>query len=302
MTQVTYERQLEKMRDAPGFVAALDQSGGSSPKALTLYGVPETSYTKGENSMYDQIHKMRKRIITSPKFDGERILAAILFEDTVCRTVEELPTAKYLWEKKGIVPILKIDQGLMPEKNGTQLMKEMTKLKDLLDLAKENGIFGTKARSVIKRADKEGIRANVEQQFTVGRTVLKEGLHPILEPEVDIKCPNKAEAELILKEVLLENLNKLNSDEKVMLKLTLPTNENLYKEVIAHPNVLRVVALSGGYTREEANKLLSKNENVVASFSRALMEGLHFDDSAELWDAKLDASIDSIYSASVSGI
>mmetsp|Transcript_1400 Transcript_1400/g.2146 ORF Transcript_1400/g.2146 Transcript_1400/m.2146 type:complete len:302 (+) Transcript_1400:205-1110(+) len=301
MASLAHERQLEKMKNAPGFVAALDQSGGSTPKALELYGVPSTWYNKGESSMFDHVHMMRERIIGSEKFNGDRILAAILFEDTVHRKVQGIPTARYLWEEKGIVPIIKIDQGLMPEKNGVQLMNEMTKLKEVLELAKEHDVFGTKARSVIKHANVEGIRSNVEQQFTVGRTVLKEGLIPILEPEVDIHCPEKVEAENILRDVLLSNLNKLSPDEKIIFKLTLPSEDNLYKNIIAHPNVLRVVALSGGYTRGEANAILARNENMVASFSRALTEGLHLHDSSELFDTKLDDSIGSIYFASISG-
>lgn len=299
MTSLTYIRQLEKMEHAPGFVAALDQSGGSTPKALKLYGVPETWYVKGEKSMYDHVHMMRERIITSQEFKGDRILAAILFEDTVRREIEGMPSAKYLWEKKGIVPILKIDQGLEDEHNGVQLMKPLTKLDDLLALAKENDIFGTKARSLIKEANEEGIKANVQQQFNVAKNVCAAGLIPIIEPEVDINSPQKEEAENILKKVLLENLNHLKPNERVMLKLTLPTTANLYKEVIAHPNVLRVVALSGGYSRADANALLAQNENMIASFSRALTEGLKVDDSPEFFDSKLDDSIGSIYYASV---
>lgn len=301
MASLTHERQLEKMKKSPGFIAALDQSGGSTPKALEAYGVPSTWYIKGEVSMFDHVHMMRERIIQSEKFKGDRILAAILFEDTVRRKVNDMPTARYLWEEKGIVPIIKIDQGLMPEKDGVQLMKEMTALMDVLKLAKENQMFGTKARSVIKLANAKGIKSNVEQQFTVGRTVSREGLIPILEPEVDINCPDKAEAENILRDALLTNLNKLSPDEKVMLKLTLPSEDNLYKDVIAHPNVLRVVALSGGYKREDANAILARNENMVASFSRALTEGLHVNDSSEVFDTKLDDAIGSIYFASISG-
>lgn len=295
----TYDAQLKKMKTAPGFIAALDQSGGSTPKALGLYGIPETEYVKGETSMFDQVHKMRERIVTSKSFNGDRILAAILFEDTCRREIEGMPSAKFLWEKKGVVPIIKIDQGLEEERNGVQLMKPLSKLDDLLELAKENEIFGTKARSVIKLANENGIKANVQQQFNVGKKVCEAGLHPIIEPEVDIKSPEKEQAEAILKEVLLDNLNALAPDEKIMLKLTIPTKANLYKEVIAHPNVLRVVALSGGYSRSEANELLAQNEDMIASFSRALTEGLSANDTADEFDAKLDDSIGSIYSASV---
>lgn len=301
MTSLTHEKQLEKMKNAPGFIAALDQSGGSTPKALELYGVPSTWYNKDEKSMFDHVHMMRERIVGSEKFRGDRILAAILFEDTVRREVQGMPTARYLWEEKGIVPIIKIDQGLMPEKDGVQLMKVMTKLEEVLKLAKDNHMFGTKARSVIKHANAGGIKSNVEQQFTVGKTVLERGLIPILEPEVDIHCPDKVEAEKILKEEIIVNLNKLGPKEKVIFKLTLPSEDNLYKDVIAHPNVLRVVALSGGYTREEANAILARNENMVASFSRALTEGLHLHDSNEVFDSKLDDAIGSIYFASISG-
>jgi fructose-bisphosphate aldolase class I len=287
------------MKTAPGFIAALDQSGGSTPKALGLYGIPETEYEKGATSMFDQVHKMRERIVTSKSFNGDRILAAILFEDTCRREIEGMPSAKFLWEKKGVVPIIKIDQGLEEERNGVQLMKPLSKLDDLLELAKENDIFGTKARSVIKLANENGIKANVQQQFNVGKKVCEAGLHPIIEPEVDIKSPEKEQAEDILKEVLLDNLNALAPDEKIMLKLTIPTKANLYKEVIAHPNVLRVVALSGGYSRSDANQLLAQNEDMIASFSRALTEGLSANDTADEFDAKLDDSIGSIYSASV---
>lgn len=298
-SSLTFIRQLEKMEHSPGFIAALDQSGGSTPKALKLYGVPDTWYVKGEKTMYDHVHMMRERIITSQEFKGDHILAAILFEDTVRREIEGMPSAKYLWEKKGIVPILKIDQGLEDEHNGVQLMKPLTKLDDLLALAKENDIFGTKARSFIKLANEEGIKANVQQQFNVAKNVCAAGLVPIIEPEVDINSPQKEEAENILKRVLLENLNNLKPSERVMLKLTLPTTANHYKEVIAHPNVLRVVALSGGYSRADANALLVQNEDMVASFSRALTEGLKLDDSPEFFDTKLEDSIGSIYYASV---
>lgn len=300
-TNLNYDRQLEKITNADGFVAALDQSGGSTPKALKLYGIPDSYYTKGEESMFDYAHMMRERIITSQKFNGDRILAAILFEDTVRRDINGVPTAKYLWEEKGIVPIIKIDEGLMGEKYGVQVMKQLTNINSILKLAKEHGVFGTKARSVIKRGDEYGIKSLVQQQFAVGMKVLKAGLHPILEPEVDIYSDDKEGAEKILRKELVENLNKLDPDEKVMLKLTPPSVDNYYKDLTTHPNVLRVVALSGGYTREKANTLLSRNEGVVASFSRALTEGLKVDDSAEYFDTKLDDSIGSIFFASTQG-
>lgn len=283
---------------------ALDQSGGSTPKALKLYGIPDDSYTIGEESMFDKMHSFRSRIIQSPKFNGDRIIATILFENTLRRTINNKPTAQYLWDDLEIVPFLKIDEGLMPEHNGVQIMKEMKHLHTLLDLAVEQKVFGTKARSFIKHANPEGIKANVEQQFTVARTVMQRGLHPIIEPEIDIKLEKeeKIQAEALLKEALLENLNKLNENEKVLLKLTLPTEKNFYKECIEHPNVLRVVALSGGYDRKTANELLAVNEKVVASFSRALTEGLNVNDTEDEFDKKLDDSIESIYLASVSGM
>lgn len=288
------------MKNAPGFIAALDQSGGSTPKALKIYGIDETSYTEGEVSMYDCIHTMRTRIITSEAFcKDSRVIAAILFEDTTRRKINGIPTAKFLWEEKGIVPILKIDQGLAPLENGVQLMKPMPKLEGLLKLANENNVFGTKERSVIKEANKEGIKAVVEQQFEVGLKVIGANMVPILEPEVDINSPAKSECEAILRDELIEGLNKLKEDEKVMIKLSIPTEENFYKPLIEHPNVVRVVALSGGYPKEEANTLLSKNEGLIASFSRALTEGLQAGDSDEEFNSKLDASISGIYAASI---
>lgn len=298
-TTLASERQLDKIKNAPGFIAALDQSGGSTPKALRLYGIPDNWYVPGEKSMFDHAHMMRERIMSSQEFNGDRILAAILFEDTVRREVQGKPTAKYLWEEKGIVPILKIDQGLEDEKNGVQLMKPLTKLDDLLKLAKQHNMFGTKARSFIKSADDQGIKEIVEQQFEVGKIVCKAGLYPILEPEIYINSNQKVESEEILKKYILENLNKLPPKQKVLFKLTIPTIPNFYAEIIHHPSVLRVVALSGGYSRLEANSLLSQNENMVASFSRALTEGLLSDDSPEFFDSKLDDSIGSIYFASV---
>jgi fructose-bisphosphate aldolase class I len=301
-TTLTYERQLEKIMHAPGFIAALDQSGGSTPKALRLYGIPDDAYVVGSPSMYDHVHEMRSRIMTSPSFNGDRILGVILFEDTMDRTIAGQPTASYLWKEHGIVPFVKVDQGLEEEKDGVQLMKPLTKLEMLLTKAKTHPVFGTKMRSFIKDANEKGIKMIVEQQFNVAKNIIAHGFHPILEPEIDIHCPKKAEAEVILKECLLEHLNALAPNEKVLLKLTLPSNDNFYKECIEHPNVLRVVALSGGYTRDEANAILARNENMVASFSRALTEGLSAKDLNTDFDTKLDDSIAEIYFASTSGI
>jgi fructose-bisphosphate aldolase class I len=304
MAASLHGREFEKMQHFEGFIAALDQSGGSTPKALKLYGVPDGSYVVGEKSMYDAMHCMRERIITSPKFNGDRILGAILFEDTVRRGIRGMPTVKYLWEEKGIVSFLKIDEGLMELKDGVQMMKEMKKLNSHLDLAVAQKMFGTKARSFIKHANEKGIKANVEQQFTVARAVMTKGLHPIIEPEVDIHLNDqeKQEAERMLKESILENLNKLEANEKVFLKLTIPTVDNFYEECIKHPNVIRVVALSGGYDRDTANSHLSRNENMVASFSRALTEGLKLKDATDEFDTKLDDSIAEIFFASNAGI
>jgi fructose-bisphosphate aldolase class I len=292
-----FDQQAEKLRTQPGFIAALDQSGGSTPKALKLYGIAEGSWS-GEQEMMDMMHAMRSRIITSRAFGGNRILAAILFEATMDRTIEGRPTAEYLWEVKQVVPILKVDKGLEAEANGVQLMKPMPALDALLDRAKANGIFGTKMRSVIKQANPEGIRAVVDQQFQVAMQILAKGLVPIIEPEVDIHCPDKAKAEDLLKAAILAKLNALPADKKVMLKLTLPTQDNLYAELIAHPRVLRVVALSGGYSRAEANERLARQKGMVASFSRALTEGLSAQQSQAQFDAALDESIESIYQAS----
>jgi len=282
----------------------LDQSGGSTPKALKLYGIPDDSYAVGETSMYDAMHAMRERIITSTKFGGERILGAILFENTTRREIKGVPSAQYLWEKCEIVPFLKIDEGLKPEQDGVQMVKEIKRLNTLLDLAVDDKMFGTKARSFITHANSKGIKANVEQQFNIAKAVMDRGLHPIIEPEISISMQpeEKKEAEKLLKETLLENLNKLRPNEKVLLKLTLPTVDNFYEECSDHPNVLRVFALSGGYDRNTANTLLSRNDHMVASFSRALTEGLHFNDADDKFDEKLDNSIQSIYLASVSGL
>jgi fructose-bisphosphate aldolase class I len=292
-----FEQQAEQLRTRPGFIAALDQSGGSTPKALKLYGIAEGSWSS-DDEMMDMMHAMRSRIITSRAFDGRRVLAAILFEDTMDRAVDGRPTADYLWNVKRVVPILKVDKGLEAEANGVQLMKPMPKLDELLERARANGVFGTKMRSVIKQANPAGIRAVVDQQFEVAARILAKGLVPIIEPEVDIHCPDKAQAEQLLKQALLEKLDTVPADKKVMLKLTLPTQDNLYAECIAHPRVLRVVALSGGYSRDEANQRLARQKGMIASFSRALTEGLSAQQSPDAFDAALDQSIESIYQAS----
>lgn len=292
-----YKKQLEKVRTAPGFIAALDQSGGSTPKALGLYGVGEDAWSN-EEGMFDVVHQMRTRIITSPSFGGDRILGAILFENTMEREVEGQPTASYLWNVKNVAPFLKVDKGLADEENGVQIMKPMPDLPALLAKAKANGIFGTKMRSVIKQANPAGIKAIVAQQFKIGKEIVAAGFVPIIEPEVDIHCPDKAEAEGLLHAAIMTQLNSLGSDELVMLKLTLPEKVNLYADCIAHPNVVRVVALSGGYSRDEANDRLSRNHGMVASFSRALSEGLSAQQSAEEFDAMLDSSIGAISAAS----
>ena len=288
--------QHEKVRSAPGFVAALDQSGGSTPKALRLYGIAEDAYSS-EEEMFDLVHQMRTRIITSPSFDGDRILAAILFENTMDREIAGRATADYLWNIKGIVPFLKVDKGLAAEDGGAQVMKPIPNLDELLTRAIDNGIFGTKMRSVIT-LPRPGLDAVVEQQFAIARQILSTGLVPIIEPEVDIHSPHKAEAEERLTAALVDNVNKLDADQMVMLKLTLPETDNLYKELVEHPNVLRVLALSGGYSREEACARLARNNGVIASFSRALTEGLTVQQTAEEFDATLDQSIASIAAAS----
>lgn len=292
-----YEQQLEKMKSQNGFIAALDQSGGSTPKALGLYGVTEDAWSNDEE-MFTVVHQMRSRIMTSPSFSGDRILAAILFENTMDREVEGQPTGDYLWNVKKVVPILKVDKGLADEDGGVQLMKPMPDLDALLAKAKSKGIFGTKMRSVIKLAEAEGIKANVAQQFEFGRRICDAGLVPIIEPEVDIHCADKAAAEAVLKGEIMSELNQLGGDQQVMLKLTLPEVDNLYADAIAHSNIVRVVALSGGYSREEANDRLSRNHGMVASFSRALAEGLSAQQSDDEFNATLDASIQSIFDAS----
>lgn len=292
-----FEQQKAKFRTQAGFIAALDQSGGSTPKALKLYGIAESEYS-GEAQMMDLIHAMRTRIITSPSFNGERILGAILFENTMDRKVEGKPTPHYLWDVKHVVPFLKVDKGLADEKDGVQLMKPMPDLDALLKKAKAAGIFGTKMRSVIKQANAAGIRAVVRQQFEIGRQIIAAGLVPIIEPEVDIHCPDKAKAEDILHAEVLGELNALHPDELVMLKLTLPEKDGLYADFVAHMQVAKVVALSGGYSREEANARLARQKGMVASFSRALSEGLKKQQSDAEFNAMLDASIQSIFDAS----
>jgi fructose-bisphosphate aldolase, class I len=293
-----HEQQEAKFRTKPGFIAALDQSGGSTPKALKLYGIPEGAYS-GEAQMMDLIHAMRTRIITSPSFNGDRILAAILFEATMDRDIQGRPTAEYLWEVKNVVPILKVDKGLEAEANGVQLMKPMPDLDGLLARARAKGIFGTKMRSVIKQANPSGIAAVVAQQFDVARRIIAAGLVPIIEPEVDIKCPDKAAAESLLKAELKTRLDALADGELVMLKLTIPDRDDLYADFIRHPRVLKVVALSGGYSRQEANARLRRQHGMVASFSRALTEGLSAQQSDAEFNAALDASIESIFQASM---
>jgi fructose-bisphosphate aldolase class I len=292
-----FEQQKTKVRTQPGFIAALDQSGGSTPKALGLYGIPAGSWSS-DAEMMDLMHAMRTRIITSPSFSGDRILGAILFEDTMDRDILGRPTAQYLWEVKQVVPILKVDKGLEAEANGVQLMKPMPDLDRLLARAKAKGIFGTKMRSVIKQANAAGIRAVVDQQFEVASRIIAAGLVPIIEPEVDIKCPDKAAAEDLLKAAIMMRLDALPAGQQVMLKLTLPNKDNLYAECIAHPRVLKVVALSGGYSRDEANARLARQHNMVASFSRALTEGLTVQQSDAEFNAALDRAIESIFQAS----
>jgi len=292
-----FEQQKEKFQTQTGFIAALDQSGGSTPKALQLYGLADSAWTS-EAEMYDLVHAMRARIITSPAFNGTRILAAILFEMTMDREVEGRPTADYLWNVKKVVPILKVDKGLADDANGVQLMKPMPDLDKLLARAKAKGIFGTKMRSVIQQAHQAGIQAVVDQQFEAASQIIKAGLVPIIEPEIDIKCPDKAAAENLLKTALKVGLDQLPEGQLVMLKLTLPEVDNLYADLIKHPRVLKVVALSGGYPRDEANKRLARQHGMVASFSRALTEGLTAQQSAAEFNQALDTAIESICQAS----
>ena len=289
---------LQQMRTGKGFIAALDQSGGSTPKALKLYGLDETTYSN-EAEMFDRMHEMRSRLIKSPSFNGNRVIGAILFEMTMERTIDGLGSAEYLWQKKRVVPFLKVDNGLADEANDVQLMKPIPELQSRIAAANKHGVFGTKMRSVINKANPSGVEAVVKQQFEIGKEIIAGGLVPIIEPEVNIKSPQKAEAEDLLKKLLIEYANKLSPDQNIMLKLSLPTVPNLYKELVDHPRIVRVVALSGGYSRDDANKYLAQNTGVIASFSRALAEGLTAQQSDTEFDRALDAAIQSIYEASI---
>ena len=293
-----FDQKLQKMRTQPGFIAALDQSGGSTPGALRLYGIKEGAWST-EDEMFALVHQMRTRVITSPSLTGERILGAILFENTMDRDIETQPTADYLWNVKRVVPFLKVDKGLDAETDGVQLMKPMPALAALLDKARSKRIFGTKMRSVIKKADPAGIKNVVRQQFEVAGQILSAGLVPIVEPEVDIRCPEKSKAEALLKAAILEKLNALPAGQQVLLKLTLPEQAGFYLELVRHPKVVRVVALSGGYTRDEANNRLRQNHGIVASFSRALLQGLSAQQIDSEFNTVLEASIQTIYEASV---
>jgi fructose-bisphosphate aldolase class I len=293
-----HAEQLARMRSGRGFIAALDQSGGSTPKALALYGIPESQWS-GDAQMFDLIHEMRSRMVRSRAFDGRRVLGVILFEGTMDREIDGVGSAQYLWSRKQVVPFLKVDKGLAEARDGVQVMKPMPGLDELLVRATAKGIFGTKMRSVIALANEAGVREVVAQQFQIGRRILAAGLVPIIEPEVDIKSPQKAEAERLLKAALRTELDAQPPDRPVMLKLTLPSTADFYADLVAHPSVLRVVALSGGYSREEANRRLAENRGVIASFSRALTEGLSARQSDDDFDAMLDATIQSIYDASV---
>jgi fructose-bisphosphate aldolase class I len=298
MERAMNREQFEKIREGNGFIAALDQSGGSTPKALKLYGIGEDAFS-GENEMFDRIHEMRTRIIMSPAFNGDRIIGAILFENTMDRAIERVGTAEYLWSRKRVVPFLKVDQGLAPEADGVQLMKPIGGLAELLARANQKGVFGTKMRSVVKRANAAGINAIVAQQFEIGQQIIASGLVPILEPEVDIKSPDKAEAERLLRDGLLAGLDDVAADDVVMFKLTLPEEDDFYHVLVEHPRVLKVVALSGGYSRADANARLARNPGIVASFSRALTEGLSAQQSEEEFNATLNEAIQSIYEASL---
>lgn len=292
------EKQLQQMTSKKGFIAALDQSGGSTPKALRLYGIPEDKYNT-DDEMFDLVHEMRTRIVKSPSFTGDKIIGAILFEKTIDRKIDDKFTADYLWEEKGIVPFLKVDKGLQSEANGVQLMKDIPTLDELLKKGIEKHIFGTKMRSVIKSANEEGIKANVAQQFEIAKKILSYGLVPIIEPEVDIHSADKEKCEELLKKEIFANLDQLDKNQKVMLKLTIPSVEGFYSDIIAHDNVLRVVALSGGYTRADSNEKLAKNPGLIASFSRALTEGLNVDQTEKEFDDLLAESIEGIYQASI---
>lgn len=292
-----FDKQLKKIKESKGFIAALDQSGGSTPRALKLYGVTEKDYAN-EQQMFDQVHKMRERIMTNRGFSGDKILGAILFEDTLDREVAKMPSAQYLWQEKQIVPFLKVDKGLEDEKDGVQLMKEIANLEQVLQKAKQQNVFGTKQRSVIKLANEKGIAENVAQQFAIGKQILKAGLVPIIEPEVDINSPEKQQAEVILKKQLIQQLEQLEKELPIMLKLSLPSEDGFYDELIAHPKVLLVVALSGGYSRKEANQIIAKNKGLVASFSRAFTEGLSKNMTDDEFSQLLGQSIDAICKAS----
>ena len=292
------QQMFDQVKAGKGFIAALDQSGGSTPKALKLYGIDETEYS-GDAAMFDLIHQMRSRLIKSKVFNGDRIVGAILFEMTMERQIDGIGSAEFLWNKKKIVPFLKIDNGLAAESNDVQLMKPIPELSARIAAANKHGVFGTKMRSVINLANTAGIEAVVSQQFEIGKEIIAGGLIPIIEPEVNIKSEQKAQAEEILKSSLVNHLNKLNENQTVMLKLSLPTKPNLYQELVNHPRVLKVVALSGGYSRDDANKMLADNNGVIASFSRALTEGLSAKQSDDQFDAMLDSTIQSIFNASV---
>ena len=297
MASQAQQAMLDKLKTQTGFIAALDQSGGSTPKALRLYGIEESEYSSDEE-MFNLVHEMRTRIITSTPFSGERVLGAILFENTLDREIEGMSSAHFLWQKKRVIPFLKVDKGLAEESNGVQVMKPMPGLDALLAKAVAQDVFGTKMRSVVKLANHQGIKDVVAQQFEVGKQILAAGLVPIIEPEVDIHSPQKAEAEALLKLEILTQLNLLNEGQELMLKLTLPTEANFYKELVDHPRVLKVVALSGGYSREEANAKLAENQGMIASFSRALTEGVSAKQSQEEFEATLDKAIEDIYQAS----
>ena len=292
-----FQEQLAQVKSRKGFIAALDQSGGSTPKALKLYGIEESQYS-GEQEMFDLVHAMRTRIIKSPVFTSDRILGVILFEMTMDRQIDGMGSAEFLWQKKGIVPFLKVDNGLAEEVDGVQVMKPIPQLGARISSALSHGVFGTKMRSVIKLANAKGIDAVVAQQFQFGKEILAGGLMPIIEPEVDIKSPEKERCEELLRSAIVRELDKLSDDHQVMLKLTLPTEPNFYKVLVEHPRVLRVVALSGGYSRDDANAMLAQNDGVIASFSRALTEGLSAQQSDGEFDKVLDTAIESIYQAS----
>ncbi|MDC8830095.1 fructose bisphosphate aldolase [Alteromonas gilva] len=297
MASQAQQAMLDKIHTQKGFIAALDQSGGSTPKALKLYGIEASEYS-GDDEMFDMVHAMRTRIVTCNAFSGERVVGAILFEDTLDRDIEGLSSARYLWQKKRVIPFLKVDKGLEAEADGVQLMKPIPQLDELLAKANAQDVFGTKMRSVVKLANHDGIKAIVEQQFAIGKQILAAGLVPIIEPEVDINSPEKAAAEALLKLEILTQLNLLD-DQKVMLKLTLPEQANFYKELVDHPNVIKVVALSGGYSRDEANAKLAHNQGVIASFSRALTEGVSAQQSDDEFEKSLNDAIESIYQASL---